>query len=205
MVPMTGSKRPSQIVINAEPPEREDWSHLPPSKSQVKREASALQELGEKLVKLPRGKLDQLPLSESLHEAIVEAQRITAHEGKRRQLQYVGKLMRHAHVEPIRAKLAEWEGETQASVDAYHRLERWRDRLLDSDDHFTAFMNAFPAADAQHLRTLIRTARKEQTANRALPQGNEPQKKAFRALFQEIKRLVEEAEQPDAPAADEDE
>ncbi len=188
---MTGSKRPSQIVINAEPPPREDTSHLPPSKSQIKREATALQELGERLVKLPRGKLDQLPLADSLHEAIVEAQRVTAHEGKRRQLQYVGKLMRHAHVEPIRAKLAEWDGETQASVDAYHRLERWRDRLIDSDDHFTSFMSAYPDADAQHLRTLIRSARKEQATNRTLPQGHEPQKKAFRALFQEIKQLLE--------------
>ncbi|WP_187395118.1 ribosome biogenesis factor YjgA [Pigmentiphaga aceris] len=188
---MPRSKRSSQYVVNGETPEKIDYSGMPPSKSQVKREATELQELGERLIKLSRGKLVQLPLPELLFEAILEAQRITAHEGKRRQLQYVGKLMRHVHAEPIRAKMAEWDGETQTSVDAYHRLERWRDRLIDSDEHFTAFMNANPAGDAQQLRALIRSARKEQAFNRDLPQGNEPQRKAYRSLFQEIKRLVE--------------
>jgi ribosome-associated protein len=191
MVSMPRSKRSHQFVVNAEPAEKIDYSGLPPSKSQVKREATALQELGERLIKLSRGKLVQLPLPEVLLEAILEAQRITAHEGKRRQLQYVGKLMRHVHADPIRAKMAEWDGETQSSVDAYHRLERWRDRLIDSDDHFTAFMNANPEGDAQQLRALIRSARKEQAYNRDLLPGNEPQRKAYRSLFQEIKRLVE--------------
>jgi len=188
---MPRSKRSSQFVVNAEPAEKIDYSGLPASKSQVKREATALQELGERLIKLSRGKLVQLPLPELLFEAILEAQRITAHEGRRRQLQYVGKLMRHVNADPIRAKMAEWDGETQSSVDAYHRLERWRDRLIDSDDHFTAFMNANPEGDAQQLRALIRSARKEQAYNRELLPGNEPQRKAYRSLFQEIKRLVE--------------
>jgi ribosome-associated protein len=191
MVSMPRSKRSSQFVVNAEPAERIDYSGLPASKSHIKREATALQELGKRLIDLPRGKLVQLPLPEKLLEAILEAQRITAREGGRRQLQYVGKLMRSVDADPIRAKMAEWDGETQSSVDAYHRLERWRDRLIDSDDHFTAFMNANPAGDAQQLRALIRSARKEQAHNRELLPGNEPQKKAYRSLFQEIKRLVE--------------
>ncbi len=161
----------------------------PPSKSQIKREMIARQELGEHLVALPRDRVRQLPVSEKLHEAILEAQRITAHEGKRRQIQYVGKLMRDAHIEPIQAMLAAWEGESLDQIAAFHQLELWRDKLLNSDDHFTAFKNLYPEADAQHLRALIRAARKEVAGNAALLPGHEPQRKHFRALFQEIKRL----------------
>ncbi|VCU68544.1 hypothetical protein PIGHUM_00601 [Pigmentiphaga humi] len=179
----------------------------PPSKSQLKRQMTALQELGERLVTLPKDKLKQLPLAERLYEAVREAQRITSHEGKRRQLQYVGKLMRDTHVEPIQAMLAKWEGDSMEEIAAFHQLELWRDRLLADDEQFTAFMNLYPHADAQPLRALIRAARKEHAANAALLPGHEPQRKHFRALFQEIKRL-QAAASGTAPAAapdDEDE
>ncbi|WP_345245064.1 ribosome biogenesis factor YjgA [Pigmentiphaga soli] len=183
----------------------------PPSKSQLKRDMTALQELGERLVALPRDRLAQLALAERLHDAIVEAQRITSHEARRRQLQYVGKLMRDAHVEPIRARLAEWDGESMEQIAAFHQLELWRDRLLQDDEQATAFIAQHPGADAQHLRALIRAARKERAANAALLPGQEPQRRQFRALFQEIKRLRAEAEaggdadaMPDGDAAADD-
>jgi ribosome-associated protein len=171
----------------------EDDDPRPPSKSHLKRESTALQELGERLAQLSRERLKQLPMAEKLYDAIREAQRITAHEGRRRQMQYVGKLMRDAHIEPIQLMLAKWDGDSREEVAAFHQLEIWRDKLIDSDDHFTGFMNRYPAADAQHMRAMIRAARKEQAVNATLPQGNEPQRKQFRALFQEIKRLQAEA------------
>jgi len=183
-----------------------DGEYQSPSKSQLKRQMAALQDLGERLVGLPDAKLRQLPLAERLYDAIREAQRITSHEGKRRQLQYVGKLMREAHVEPIQAMLAEWDGESMEQIAAFHQLELWRDRLLASDEHFTGFMDLYPHAQAQPLRALIRGARKEQAANAALLPGREPQRKHYRALFQEIKRLqaAPDAESP-SPDGDEDE
>lgn len=187
---MTRSKRFDPVLPQ---PASDDPDERPPSKSQLKREMTGLQELGERLVGLSRERLRQLPLAERLYDAIREAQRITAHEAKRRQLQYVGKLMRDTHIEPIQAQLALWEGESADQIAAFHQLERWRDKLVDSDDHFTGFMNLYPQADAQHLRAMIRAARKELAANAVLPQGHEPQRKQFRALFQEIKRLQAEA------------
>ena len=85
--------------------------------------------------------------------------------------------------------LAEWDGESMEQIAAFHQLELWRDRLLASDEHFTGFMDLYPHAQAQPLRALIRGARKEQAANAALLPGREPQRKHYRALFQEIKRL----------------
>ncbi|MDX3906660.1 MAG: ribosome biogenesis factor YjgA [Pigmentiphaga sp.] len=178
----------------------------PPSKSQLKRQMTALQELGERLVGLPDSKLRQLPLAERLYDAVREAQRITSHEARRRQLQYVGKLMRDARIEPIQAMLAEWDGESMEQIAAFHQLELWRDRLLADDQYVTAFMNQYPHAEAQPLRALIRAARKEQAANAALLPGREPQRKHYRALFQEIKRLqaAADAASPSLPDDDED-
>ena len=183
------------------PTAQDDEDALPPSKSQVKRDMEARQALGERLVKLPKDRVKQLPLPERLTEAILEAQRITAHEGKRRQLQYVGKLMRDVNVEPIQQMLAAWEGDSAEQIAAFHQLERWRDRLLDNDEHLTAFINHYPAADVQHLRALVRAARKEQQNNEQLLPGQDPQRKQFRALFQEIKRLQFEVQFPDAAPA----
>lgn len=193
------TNRPVRIDENGEPDLR------PPSKSQLKRDSSRLQELGARLAALSPQRLKQLPLSESLYDAIREAQKITAHEAKRRQMQFVGKLMRDAHIDPIQAILAEWEGESQDLIAAFHQLELWRDKLLDSDDNFTNFMNLYPLADAQHLRALIRAARKEQAANKALLPGHEPQRKQFRVLFQEIKRLQLESSGDTETESDEDE
>jgi len=201
---MSRSKRSPSLplaVHDADP----EGEYRPPSKSQLKRQMTALQDLGERLVGLPDAKLRQLPLAERLYDAIREAQRITSHEGRRRQLQYVGKLMRDAHVDPIQAMLAEWDGESMEQIAAFHQLELWRDRLLADDQHFTAFMDQHPHAEAQPLRALIRAARKEHAANTALLPGHEPQRKHYRALFQEIKRLQAGPGAEPTPAGGDDE
>jgi ribosome-associated protein len=104
-----------------------------PSKSQRKRDMLALQEIGSDLVKLSTDQVSKLDLPEKLREAVLEAQRITSHEGKRRQLQLVGKLMRQVDPAPIEKQLAAIRGESRGAVVLMHRCERWRDRLIEDD------------------------------------------------------------------------
>ena len=149
----------------------------------------ALLDLGKELVELSPERLKQLPLSERLYEAIRLAQRTTSREGLRRQVHYVGKLMRDAQADEIRAQLDTWKNGSREQTQAMHRLEALRDRLLKDDAAFTALLEKFPQADIQHLRSLIREGRKEVTANEALRPGQEPQRKHYRALFQALKAL----------------
>jgi ribosome-associated protein len=102
----------------------------------------------------------------------------------------VGKLMRDAPAEEIRAQLDVWENGSREETAAMHRLETLRDRLLDDDEVLTRLLTNNPQADAQQLRSLIRAARKERLANASLLQGQEPQKKHYRALFQALKTLT---------------
>ncbi len=166
-----------------------------PSKSQVKREMLALQDLGKQLVELPTEKLKQLPLDEKLYEAIRLAQRTTSREGRRRQVHYVGKLMRQADAETITRQLDVWLNGSREQTQELHRLETLRDRLLADDETLTKLLNEYPGADGQQLRTLIRAGRKEAQGNAALQPGQDPQRKHFRALFQALKTLVESTEQ----------
>lgn len=161
-----------------------------PSKSQVKRDMHALLDLGKQLIELSPDRLKQLPLAERLYEAIREAQRTTSREGRRRQTHFVGKLMRDAPADEIRAQLDVWENGSREETAAMHRLEILRDRLLDDDEALTKLLNDNPQADVQQLRAVIRAARKEKAANSALLQGQEPQKKHYRALFQTLKTLT---------------
>lgn len=131
------------------------------SKTQRKQQMSDLQTLGEVLVELPKDKLAQLELPESLREAVLEAKKITAHGGKRRQLQYIGKLMRQVDPEPIQIKLDQWNGRHAEETALLHRLENWRQRLIDDDGALSDFLERHPGFDVQQLRTLIRNARKE--------------------------------------------
>lgn len=161
-----------------------------PSKSQIKRDMHALLDLGKQLIELSPDRLKQLPLAERLYEAIREAQRTTSREGRRRQTHFVGKLMRDAPADEIRAQLDVWENGSREETAAMHRLETLRDRLLDDDEALTKLLNDNPQADVQQLRAVIRAARKEKAANSALLQGQEPQKKHYRALFQTLKTLT---------------
>jgi ribosome-associated protein len=145
------------------------------SKSQRKREMTALQDMGAELVKLGRGRLEKFDLPESLYNAILEAQRLGSHGAIRRQMQYIGKLMRDVEIEPIAEQLAALRGESSAAKAEFHALERWRARLIEDDQTLSAWLSAHPDTDAQQIRQLIRNARKEAA------EGKPP--KSSRALF----------------------
>ncbi|SIT50258.1 conserved hypothetical protein [Paraburkholderia piptadeniae] len=153
-----------------------------PSKSQLKREMHALQALGEELAALPKDALKRMPMPEALDEAVREARRITDHEGKRRQMQYVGKVMRGLtddETGALREALDKYNGVNKAETARLHWIERTREQLLADDAALTEFIRVHPDADPQQGRTLIRNARKE------VQQGKPP--RYFRELFQWIK------------------
>ncbi|HTT10527.1 MAG TPA: ribosome biogenesis factor YjgA [Burkholderiaceae bacterium] len=135
-----------------------------PSKTKRKQAMAALQQLGEDLLRLNAAQLARIDLPEPLRDALLEAHRVTAHEGRRRQLQYIGRLMRRVDPEPIRGALAAASGASRAAVALMHRCERLRDRLLEDDQALTEFLSEHPQADAQPLRALIRAARREVAA-----------------------------------------
>jgi ribosome-associated protein len=157
-----------------------------PSKSQKKRESTALQKLGGELVAQPRDRLLRVPMPEILLDAITQAQEISDHEGRRRQMQYVGKLMRSVDVEPIRAALDAWNGTSKAEAAEMHALERWRENLLADDAALSRFAEQHSAAlnpdTLRELRSAIRMARKEQSERRP--------PRHFRELFQILKAVV---------------
>jgi ribosome-associated protein len=156
------------------------------SKTRRKQEMHALQELGEELVGLKEDKLGELDLPDSLLSAVREAKHISKHGALRRQLQYIGRLMRDVDAEPIREKLHGWQGQGKENVALQHLAERWRDRLITDEAEFTAFASQFPAADLQHFRALARAARDERA--RELPP------RQYRQLYRDLHALVESGE-----------
>ncbi len=129
------------------------------SRTQRKREALDLQSIGARLVALEPGELSSIPLPDELADAIHACRRIRAHEGRRRQLQFIGKLMRRTDPEPIREALARLEGDSAEARYEFHQLEQWRGRLLEDDDALTEYLDAHPHADRQQLRRLISRVR----------------------------------------------
>lgn len=159
----------------------EPWDR--PSKTQRKKESHDLQQLGEDLVAIPDDRLDGLPMNESLRDALRTYKKTRTHEGRRRQMQYVGKLMRRADPEPLREAVAALKlGTAKASL-ALHELEHWRAQMLASDDTLTRWMNDFPDTDLQQLRSLVRAAKKDAAAAPEQRNG-----RAYRELFQLIKQ-----------------
>ncbi|MEC5217230.1 ribosome-associated protein [Actimicrobium sp. GrIS 1.19] len=166
-----------------------------PSKSQLKRDMTALQKLGAELVAEARDRVKRVPMPEDVREAILECQLIKDHEGRRRQLQYVGKKMRTLNEEELAAiqrTLDSWRGLSKADTNAMHALERRRDKLLTDEKVLTDLLSQNPELDAQHLRGLIRNARKEQAENKP--------PKAYRELFQILKQV----QAKNTPAASDD-
>jgi ribosome-associated protein len=158
---------------------------LPPSKTKIKQQMHDLQALGEELVALGKDQLAQLDLPDNLRDAIREMHRINKFGAQRRQLQYIGRLMRDLEdTAPIVAKLNAWKGISQEHTVHLHLLERWRDRLLESDQALTELLAAHPETDVQRLRTLIRNAQKEKEA------GKPP--KNYREIFQVLRELIPE-------------
>ncbi len=171
-----------------------------PSKSQLKREMTALQKLGETLVESPRDRVKKVPMPEDVLDAILACQQISSHEGRRRQLQYVGKKMRtltEDEVAAIQKTVDSWRGASKAETAALHSIERQRERLLADDAALTDLRAKYPALDLQQLRTLIRNARKEQAENKP--------PKAYREIFQILKSLRAPAAATDLDDTEDDE
>ena len=137
-----------------------------PSKTQRKKEMHALQALGQQLVDLGRDQLAQVDLPQELREAIAFAHRVTSHEGRRRHMQYIGKLMRQVDPQPLRAAIDDATGESKQAVALMHRCERLRDALLADDGALEAVLTELPGADVQQLRSTIRAARREHAEGR---------------------------------------
>jgi ribosome-associated protein len=157
----------------------------PPSKSARKRAMHDLQALGEALVALDPGRLATLALPERLADAIAQARTITKHEGRRRQLQYVGRLMRDVDATQIQAALDGWGRGTAIERARFAALESWRERLLDDSDGLAEFAAAYPAVDMPALARLVAEARSERL------RGGAPHK--YRALFRALKHIVDAA------------
>ena len=158
----------------------------PPSKTQRKQQMEDLQALGEELVALSSDRVKKIEIPENLRDAVREAQRMTRpDEAKRRQMQYIGKLMRSVDVEPIRAALALVRGESASETARLHRLERWRTELLADEKMLHDIATRYPSVDLQHLRSLRRAALKEQEQNKPA--------RSYRAIFQLLKELEDNA------------
>ncbi len=148
----------------------QDSVPLEDSKSKRKRQMIALQKLGELLVELPAAQLSQIPLDNVLKEAIIAARSFPSHGAKRRQLQYIGRLMREIEdISPIQSALDKFALKSQQSKAQFHKIERWRDKLIAEDDAaLQEFLSQFPDADRQQLRQLIRNAKKQEQPNKDL-------------------------------------
>ncbi|WP_342664083.1 ribosome biogenesis factor YjgA [Brackiella oedipodis] len=171
------------------PEEDTDQVYDRPSKSQIKREMHALVDFAKDIIALPANNISQLPLSESCVEAVQTAQKITSREGKRRQTAYVGKLLRDEDVDALKEKISQWNNTSEQQNAHFHGLELLRDRLLENDSYLTQVIEHYQVENIQELRNLIRAARKEQQHNQQLSANQDPQRKAYRALFQQLKTL----------------
>lgn len=165
----------------------------PISKSQRKRDMQALQELGEELIGLARDRLQQLALPDNLLDAILEAQRIKAHEGRRRQLQYIGRLMRDVDAAPIAAQLEQWKQPGRAEARLHRQAEQWREQLLTQASALDTLCAQFPqaAADKTRIAELMQQTRWE------AEQGKPP--KASRALFRLLSEVLHAIPQSPSP------
>lgn len=166
-------------------PEDEDDDNAP-SRSQRRRDALAVFDLAERLVALTDAQLDQLPLDEDLRDEVEKTRRITQQIARKRQLQYLAKMMRRHEDElpALRAQLDHDRGVARRDTAELHRLEDWRDRLIDEGDEALAeLLTRFPSADRQHLRQLARQARVERNENRP--------PHAFRELFRALRELFD--------------
>ncbi len=138
---------------------------------------------------MPETRSKKLDLPEKLFEAVLEAKRISNFEGKRRQMQYIGKLMRKVDPEPIRAAVEAAKKGSATETLLLHRAEKWRDDLIAVEGSFDAWMREYPATDAQHLRSLIRQARKAIVPDAAAGAAQR-QAKVYREIFQLVKAAM---------------
>jgi len=166
----------------------------PPSKTRRKHEMHALQDLGEQLVSLDPARLRTLDLPERLHDAVLLARTITRHEARRRQMQYIGRLMRDVDPAPLATALKRWSEGPAEEKARFAALERWRTRLLDDATGLADFVAEHPSADGAELADLVHAARAERTT------GGPPHRQ--RALFRAIRKAAAPAPAAAATGAD---
>jgi ribosome-associated protein len=170
-----------------------------PSRTELKKESTELQKLGEDLLTLRTDLFERLELPESLASALAEVKRISNFEGRRRQMQYVGKLMRQLEpqaLQAVRDALAEQHSGSAQQTLALHAAEKWRDDLIASDDALQPWLQAHPDTDAQQLRALIRQARKDGAPTPdEVSRGQAPRRgRAYREIFQIVRDHLEQEE-----------
>ena len=165
--------------------EHEEEHEHPLSKTRRKQQMHDLQDIGERIASLGNDKLAELDLPERLVDAIRELRRINKFGAQRRQMQYIGKLMREIEEPgPIVARLDAWDGVSAQHTAWLHRIERWRDRLLEEHDALTELLADHPDVDIQHLRALIRNAKREKELNKP--------PKSYREIFQLLREIMPE-------------
>lgn len=156
------------------------------SKSQLKREMHELQELGEALVKLSDKELKKIPLPEELVDPIMLARRITANSGKRRQLQYIGKLMRRVDVEPMRQAFDNLKHGQRSDARKHQQAEKLRDKLVAGDSTtLDSVLEQYSGLDRQQLTQLMRAAQKEKELGKPAASA----KKIFQLLWETLKNV----------------
>lgn len=162
--------------------------YLGPSKSQLKREMHALQDLGKRMLELSNDQLDTLTISDTLRAAIEESRRIRQNEAKRRHLQFIGKVIRQEDdPDALKRAIDAFDAGSEEHTRRHHLAERWRDRMISEGDSAVGeFVNYCPGADIQHLRNLARNARKDVEKQKNTGQA--------RKLFRYLREAIDEVE-----------
>ena len=179
----------------------EDDDDLPqydgPSKSQLKREQTELQNLGREMTKLGDDQLRRINLPEDVYAEIVEFRRMKSFGAQRRQLQLIGKKMRNMDPVAVREAIDRATGESRAAVALLHRCETWRDQMIEGDEALTKFIDQHPEADISQLRTLVRNARKERNLQKP-PKSSRELNRYVHSLLEEPLNLIKAEDDEEA-------
>lgn len=154
------------------------------SKTRRKKQMHALQDLGARLVALSAEELARIDLPETLREAVEDARRFTRHEARRRQMQYIGRIMRGIDAGPIAEQVAALKAPSKRQTALFHVAERWRQELLSDGEALERFVKEFPDADPHRIRSMVDEAREEKRASRA--------PRRFRELFHLLSAIVQD-------------
>lgn len=172
----------------------------PISRSQRKREAEEITQLGQHISELPASDLEKIPLDERVAHAVHELRKMRSFGARKRQLHYLGKVLRKAELEPIRAALKAIQMSAKAETQLLHVMEQWRDRLLgEGDPALAEFLQQYPAADRQQLRQLVRNHDKEvaqkksKHASNSAPENQKTTTKSAREIFKLIRTTLTDA------------